>query len=113
MLTIDEWLEVERLVGVLKPFNKYTQKLQAVNCTLSDFFGFWIAIRRHMEKNDHPLKLTILTEMQARESQLLDNPILLAAIYLDPRFQCFLCSGKKEIASALLRNVHLRLQNVR
>lgn len=112
LLDESEWIEVERLAAVLRPFFKYSEKLQAINCTLSDFFGYWISIRLNMEKRDHPLKHLILTEMEKYKFSLLQNSVLVAAIYLDPRYQRVLSAGEKILACTLLKNIYIKYQMI-
>lgn len=108
-----EWIESEHLAAVLRPFFKYVEKLQAVNCTLSDFFGYWISIRLNMAKKDHPLKHFILTEMDKYKVSLLQNPVLVAAVYLDPRYQRVLSAGEKRLACILLKNIYIKYQVIK
>lgn len=113
LLDENEWIDVERLAAVLRPFFKYVEKLQAVNCTLSDFFGYWISIRLNMEKKDHPLKTLILTEMEKYKAKLLQNPVLVAAVYLDSRYQRVLSVGEKRLACTLLKNIYFKYQVIK
>lgn len=109
-LSDNQWIELERLLTVLKPFSKYTEKLQATNCTLSDFFSFWTTIRLDMEKRDHPLKVAIWNEMAKYGPTLLKNPVLVAAVYMDPRYQRVLTAEEKRLACTLLINIHIKYQ---
>lgn len=45
-----EWDQVQNIITILEPFNKYSKKLQSKNVTLSDFFGYWIMLRIKLSK---------------------------------------------------------------
>lgn len=87
--------------------------LQSDDCTLSDFFGYWMRIRMKIEKSDHILKTNILSEMDRRERALTSSPTILGAVYLDPRYQRFLKRDQKETAIAFLVGVDRKILSVR
>lgn len=111
LLTLEEWTDVEKLLSILKPFNKYTLKLQSELCTLSDFFGYWISIKLAMNKFERiELVDLIIEEMKKREKTLLDNPLVVAAVYLDPRFQRILNENQKTNAVFFLKGLFNKLK---
>lgn len=112
LLTEAEWIDVMELKDILEPFKKYTTKLQSDDCTLSDFYGFWIRLRMRIEKGDHILKTNILHQMDRRQAVLISSPALLGAVYLDPRYQRFLKSEQKNTARVFLSNIHRRLKAI-
>lgn len=106
-----EWKSVSSLVALLQPFNKYTNKLQSETVTLSDIFGFWTSLRLKVAKNGSEFAKNLIEEMNLRHDMLMDNPTILAAIYVDPRFQRTL-RDKKSIAIQYLVNICLRMKEV-
>lgn len=107
-----EWARIDEILHVLEPFFKYTIQLQSEHCTLSDFFGFWKSIQLKLEKITHPLSLALLNEMARRHTCLLENPALLGAVYLDPRFQRTLTPQLQQTAIEFLSTVHKRNETV-
>lgn len=107
-----EWLQIEQVMNILGPFYKYTMKLQSEVCTLSDFFGFWSSLCLKMQKFQHELSNEISQEMKLKEEMLLHNPVITAAIYLDPRYQRALKTHQKELAIDFLKTVYHKIQTV-
>lgn len=89
LLTEDEWIAIEKLIFILKPFYEYTIRLQSKDCTLSDFYGYWMAISHKLQGTSHHVELVekLGYQMNQYKDQLLENPVLVSAVYLDPRYQ--------------------------
>lgn len=111
LLSESEWEEVQALVMVLSPFNKHTKSLQSEKTTLSDFFGYWTMMRIKLAKASDELSQKMLIEMNKYHEMLMDNPAIVAAIYLDPRYQRGL-KDKKPLAIQFLVNLYQRMQKV-
>lgn len=109
MLNEDEWASLERCAAALESFKIYSVKLQAQTCTLSDFFGFWMSLKVNLSSKTDDFSKELLAQMNKRHSLLMDNPILAAAVYLDPRYQRVM-RDKKELAVEVLLNIHSRLK---
>lgn len=82
--------------------------LQREYCTLSDLFGYILAIefglRKHIDKG---VLKTNLAEMLSqkindRKASILDNRLMMTAVYLDPRYKCALKDHPEKIALAKL-----------
>lgn len=113
LLSREEWLDVEKLTSILKPFDKYTKLLQKNVCCLSEFYGYWLSLRLAMQKfGDDDLANFVLEEMEAREKQLLDNPVMISCIYLDPRFQRTLNENQKKLAVFFLTDLYKKVQSI-
>lgn len=114
LLTPEDWLEVQSLISILRPFNKYSKKLQSKNSGLSDFYGYWTSIKLAMEKlSQDELVRCIIDEMNKREQTLLENPVVTSAVYLDPRYQRVLSQDKKQMAIFFLSNLYIRVQQLK
>lgn len=111
LLSESDWEQVMRLVSILKPFDKYMKSLQSDNVTLSDFFGFWTMLRIKLAKSSDNFSEQLLSEMNGYHDTLMNNLALLAAIYLDPRFQRGL-KDKLPIAKQFLVNLYIRMKKV-
>lgn len=111
ILSDDEWARVMDLLLVLKPFNKYVKMLQAENVTLSDFFGFWTAMRIKLSRGEDDLSQKLLQHMNNYHERLIKNPALAAAVFLDPRYQRAL-KGDKTVAIQFLVSLYRKIRNV-
>lgn len=112
LLTESEWKEVEILLSILEPFDKYTKRLQAEWCTLSDLYGFWLSLQLKMDQNGNSLAVRIREVMEEYKSSLFDNPITIAAIFLDPRYQRGLTENEKTNAKHFLKCLHNKIEQV-
>lgn len=115
ILNAEEWSALERLMTVLEPFQKYTVKLQSESCTLSDFFGYWTILRMKTSKyaSTENIAVALLSEMDSRERVLLENPLMMACVFLDPRYQRTLSNDQKSLAICFLKNLHMKLRSIR
>lgn len=97
-----EWKDVEQLIATLAPFNKYSKKLQSESVTLSDFFGFWTSLRIKMSKKNDELSISLLDQMNVYQERLINNPVIAAAVYLDPRYQRALKNDREVAVNFLI-----------
>lgn len=109
LLTDDEWLSIADIVNVLHIFSVKTKVLQTQTMCLSDFYGHWLTIRLSLRKFPTEFGQSLLKFMLARESALLDNVVMAANVYLDPRFQKLLSKQRKECAISFLKSLCLRM----
>lgn len=110
-LSENEWEGVGGLVSILDPFNKYTKKLQSNTVTLSDFIGYWTMIRIKLAKSEDELSQKLLLEMNKKQEMLMENPAMVAAIYLDPRYQRGI-KDKRPLALQFLVNLYHKMNRV-
>lgn len=111
VLSPAEWSRVEQVLAVLGPFNTFTKKLQSTTTTLSDFYGYWMLIRIKLSQAEDSLSRDLLDEMNRYHEMLMENPVILASIYLDPRYQRGL-KEKKSLAIAFLVELYSRIERV-
>lgn len=111
-LTEIEWLLVETLRKVLEIPYIATKKMQAEFFTLSDFYGVWLEVSARLSPMSHPLARKMLVEMERRKADLMENPLMTSAIYLDPRFQLCLDEKQKEEAIRFLVALWQRIQKL-
>lgn len=111
MLTDTEWATVEDIVSILAPFDKYTKKLQSETVTLSDFFGFWLSLRIKTSKRTDELSTELIKQMNFWHEKLTENPAIVAAVYLDPRYQR--ATGEfKQLAIDFLVRLHFKQKRI-
>lgn len=113
LLSGDEWNDIEQLIDSLRPFFVSTKKLQSEECTLSDFYGFWVSIQFQLKRSNNAFADLLLQEMTKYFPTLLENPIVLAAVYLDPRYQMSLNPDNKKLAIAFLGGLYKRLSDLK
>lgn len=107
-LLLKKWEIVEELIRVLKVPYTMTIQLQRDDCTLSDLFGYILAIEIGLRKEmaNGGLKTTLATvlhlKIQERETKLLENRLMVTAVYLDPRYKCALKDHPEKITLAKL-----------
>lgn len=111
ILTETEWNELDCCISTLKPFKMYSTKLQNECSTLSDFFGYWMSLKISLANKSDNLSTNLLKQMDSRHDVLINNPALVAAVYLDPRYQRALKS-QKELAIETLLSIHRKIKNL-
>lgn len=112
ILKDDEWIEVELIRDILAVFNKYTVLMQSKVCTLSDFFGYWQILLMKTKKVNHSLADKIVEHMENRRETLMNNPMLLGAVFLDPRYQRALSSSQKDESIHFLKHIYDRILKI-
>lgn len=112
LLTPEEWSLVSETTSILIIFNVYATKLQSTITTLSDFYGFWMILRIKLSKADNLFSQNLLQEMDKYQDWLMENPILLASLYLDPRYQRGL-KDKKSLAIDFLLDLYARQMRIK
>lgn len=109
-LSEEEWQIIANVVEVFDSAYILTKQLQRTKCTLSDFYGLWLRMEMAVKKcltesvdiEMFDLPQTMLDSMDHYRGRLMNNPMLLAAVFLDPRFCSFLKSPLKTLAIAKL-----------
>lgn len=109
LLTAAEWSEVEEIVKVLEWPYILTERLQAEQLTLSDVYGNWITMELKLQKEHHKLAGILLKHLAPRRETILNNSAMIAAVYLDPRFNRLLSLEKRNEAFQFLQQLWSRL----
>lgn len=118
----EQWKTVEHIIDVLKPLSIITKYLQRQSITLSDFYGEWLILKYDLkQKIDNQddligdnlaidLAQNLWNSLGFYSAQLLTNPMLLSATYLDPRFSKTLALSAKTLAKSKLVEIWLRIK---
>ena len=101
--------QVETLKEILSYPFLITRKLQCSNLTQGSFPKEWKILFFHLTQNGGLLAEEIRDSMILRESILLDNEILLAAIYVYPMYRVSLTKSKTNKAKATLFNIAIEM----
>lgn len=114
LLSMDEWDTIENITSVLSHFEKKTTQMQKVSISLSDFFGSWATIKFELSKlGNIELAQKLLAEMKKREVVLFNNPVLNAAVFLDPRYQQYMPSENKDKAIEFLSRLYRKMESLK
>lgn len=109
-LSENEWTTVGEIVLILKEFAISTTTVQNEQISLSSFSGIWAKLIIHCKKNlSNQLAKSLLAAMCKRHDQLLNNPVMNAALYMDPRYQKYMTLEKKNHAINYLIALHHRI----
>ncbi|XP_067213908.1 uncharacterized protein [Linepithema humile] len=111
-LTDAEWVKIEKVCQILQPIKTCTEKLQAEQLTLSDFFSNWLETKLTMKKMNTPFAILIFEFMISREKHLLENNVLLSALFLDPRFKILLEEIQIEKAKTHLKHLWVKIMSL-
>lgn len=122
-LLLKKWHIMIELVKVLKSAYVSTLSLQKSDITLSDFFGcvkiLEIKLSQQVAKQNRKTNLAevLQTTINSRVQKLLDTPMMICALYLDPRYHCELKGNPAKIGMARSTIINLwqrlkKLQNL-
>lgn len=111
-LLLKKWDVLQELVVILAiPYN-VTIALQQPEYTLSDFYGKWILMSMKLVKftksSTHRTDIAskLLKTLEKRKGQLLDNPAMICAVILDPRYSSEIDNADKiRLAKLTLSNL--------
>lgn len=106
------WDAIDDLLSSLRPAKICTNKLQAEQLTLSDFFHFWTKCYLDTSHVQTPLAQQICLFMKNRQNVLMTNATFLSALNLDPRFQVVLSSEEEALALHHLNITWLRILKI-
>ncbi|KAL5234480.1 hypothetical protein ACI65C_001890 [Semiaphis heraclei] len=93
-----EWESIQS-VNALHPVKTTTLALQKQNLTIGDFYAIWLKSTHGLNANGSILAKKIKSLMDKRiQENYLSNSTFLAAIFVDPRYQCLLTPEQQQIA---------------
>jgi hypothetical protein len=98
LLTESQWRNVSQLEAVLSHPSAVTKKLQAEDSTPGTFLLEWKNLIFYLSKAGGLISGGIVSSVKKRAGLLLENKILLAAVYIDPMNRILL--SEDQIAKA-------------
>lgn len=104
-----EWSKIKEICTALQPAKICTKKLQTEQLTLSEFFGVWSETKVTTEAVQTPFAALIVERMIHREQKLINNDILLSAVYMDPRYKVLLSNTQIERAKSHLKHLWAKI----
>lgn len=119
-LLLKKWNILREIIVVLQVPYKATIGLQSHRITLSDAYGIWLKIDIHLSmlcnKKSYKTNLAknILDNYRVRKNIIFNNPAMVCALYMDPRFRGEITHNheKNEEAIRLLSNLWRRIRAI-
>lgn len=118
-LIVKYWDVLVEILRILKPAYDFTIASQSTQYTLSDLYLGWRKIMRTLESEMKRCNLkTKIAELfhealDSRKKLLFDHPMMLCAVYLDPRVRFFLGPSEIQIAKMKLYELFERMETLR
>lgn len=113
---LQKWSIIEEAAKILEMISRTTKALQQKSFTLSDFCGYLIVLKQNLidyiQKTNSCFDLAqcLLQELEKRLPQLMTNPMMLCAVYLDRRISTELSERETELAKITLTRVWRQIQ---
>ena len=110
-LTDNQWNEVKQLEELLwHPFLT-TKQMQTADLTPGSFYKEWKTLIFKLSHIGGKLTDAIRASMQHREAKLMNNDVLLLAIYVDPKYRITSNKEQLERDRRILVNIATNMQN--
>ena len=110
------WDICEEFVRVFAPVKKLTLKLQEEQMNLGDFYKIWLSFKLELTKDEKTKTFSkeLYSNIVNRERNFINNPLVIAAVYLDCRFRLMLspedaCNAKRQILKTLKFSMDYKL----
>lgn len=95
----EEWDDYEAAVRILKLPYITTLRMQNHEYTPSEFYGDWQNLLLELESvSNNQLAADLLLSMKRRQTGLIDSPVVLASVFIDPRYRVLLSERESTIA---------------
>lgn len=108
-LAEENWITIQNIVTVLAPVYAATIQLQESQLLFGDFYKLWVNLKIQITIINTSASENLLKFLEIREFQILNNDIINAATFLDPRLKCLLSSEQKSKAKKHLKNLAIRM----
>nr|XP_039273925.1 uncharacterized protein LOC120347876 [Styela clava] len=108
-LTDLQWRQTHQLEELLREPYLVTKRLQAQDLTPGSFYKEWKNLIYKLSQSSSIIADAIKASMLRRAKCLLDNPVLLAAIYVDPMYRVTLSEEQLNRGKAALCDIAVRM----
>lgn len=111
-----EWQQLDEILAVMHPCYIRMKQMQNEAITLSEFYGVWLRIEMHLlqmmgkPNNQVDLAHKLNDTMNSYKAKVFSNPLMLCAIFLDPRYSCTLEAKKMLTARSKLIEIFERIR---
>lgn len=116
LLSKERWITVLEIKKVLGILNIAVVKLQSSGLTLSDAYGIWLVTKLKLEflsgiEATKLLVKNLLASMKKRKPDVLETPLAVSAVYLDPRFKKDLTANEETLAKGQILKLWRKISN--
>lgn len=112
-----KWPVLKEILSAFKVPYEITNAVQNATFTLADFYGSWLKMERELDGLMKEIAMCDFLQMlreklELRRKSLLNNTALIAAVYLDPRYNFKLTGDEIKIAKITLRQLFERAKKL-
>jgi len=107
-----DWQQIKTISKALLPAKVCSKKLQTEQLTMTDFYGAWISCKIQTNALNCSFATKLVQLMTNREKIILNNHVLLAAIFLDPRYNTTLSRVQSANAIRYLTSIWICLKKM-
>lgn len=111
-ITAPQWKQIQELRDMLKKSYEVTKKMQMEDLTPGYFYRKWSGLQSMMEVHSGIIADIIFASMKKRESELMNNSLFVAAIYLDVTSMDLLTPPQKDLAKETVVELVIRLEGL-
>lgn len=108
-----DWVQLDTLCKALLPAKVCTKLLQSEQLTLTDFYGAWLTCKIKTQSLGTSFSNYLAQCLVKREKHIMNNKVLLSAIYMDPRFKNMLTQEQSTRAIDHLIKVWVHLKELK
>lgn len=101
-----DWDFLVEFTVAFQPVRNILLKLQCDQTVYSNFYKYWLELKFELQKISSSLSELLNTWIEEKEKIILNNPVLVSAIYLDPRFKFLLNPAQNELARIHLKALY-------
>lgn len=101
------WEKIAEFHGPLKLVAQKVTHLQRADITLSDAFGDWYELLQNLRcQPQTQFVVKLISGLENRGHLILKNPLMLASVFLDPRYNLILTSEDRATATSVLSDLN-------
>lgn len=101
------------LLKILEPLNILTKQLQGEKLTIPDFHKNWLcaelSLTAIINETQSKQAMSIKQLMKGRKAKIYENPLIIAGVYLDPRFRLSLSESEQLAAKKVIRSIFSKM----
>lgn len=112
-ISTDEWLDMEKCIVVLKPFEEITRELSSTKILISSVIPLIHVLKSTLQEEEYKTDTSailkriirkLINELNSRFGELYNNNLFAIATYLDPRYKLKFFSDilKEQVQSDLI-----------
>lgn len=99
------WHFMDEFLKLFEPMKKATVKVQEAHLCYGDFYKIWLTLKLEVARSSVTFADILITKIEEREKLLLENDVMVSAMYLDPRFNFMLTNDQRTQAQNHLKEL--------